>query len=83
MYVHQGFVLLSKENKEVGRISFEVMIQSKKLTLIQFCVKLALILHILHQVGPLAFIRGDDSYLFRIDTSLDEPVKGKIFSKNM
>ena len=55
------------------------MIQSKKkLTLIQFCVELALVLHVLHQVGPLALIRGDDAYLFRIDTSLDEPVKVKI-----
>ena len=41
-------------------------------------MELALVLHVLHQVGPLAFIRGDDSYLFRIDPSLDEPVKVKI-----
>lgn len=43
------------------------------LYLVELGVEGATELHVLHQVGPLALVGGDDAYLVRLGPSLQQP----------
>ena len=44
--------------------------------LVEVGVHAAVVLHVLHYVGPLALVRGDNSYLVRLHSTLHQPEEG-------